>query len=125
MMNRHTLLIFVLGCLFSEISFSCKPEQGEYLELSVDSSEYVTKPDKSKPAKKSPFGFKPRQPNLYCSVRSGSKCDENSVWFSADDFAKYLVSYKPVHCHNIASTYKVISGVESRTTRFVVYYTDK
>ncbi len=124
-MNRYTLLILLSGFLFSDVALSCKNEQGEYSTLSVDSSKYVTKPDKSQPAKKSAFGNKPRHPNLYCLVSSGSKCNEDSVWFSADDFAKYLVSYKPVYCHNITRTYKLISGIESRSTKFVVYYTDK
>ena len=124
-MNRTAVIVLTLFLPFSAPAFACKNEQGKYLELSVDSSLYATKPDKSKPAKPTFLSKKAKHPSLYCSRRSGAKCDENSVWFSSEEFAKYLVNYKPVHCHHVVSTFKLQSGVQTNTTSFKVYYVGK
>lgn len=124
-MIRTALLAITLGLLFSKSALSCDNNEGEYLEFSIDSSEYVTKPDKSKPVNKSAVTNRFKYPNLYCSISSGSKCDKDSVWFSGEDFAKYLVGYKPVHCHQVVSTFKMRYGIQSRSTSFKVYYIDK
>ena len=121
---RHTIIL-TLCLFFSQAAFSCKNEQDEFLELSIDSSQYVTKPDTSRPAKPSFFNKKGKHPSLYCSTRSGSKCGKDSTWFTSEEFAKYLVSYKPVNCHQIVSTMKVQSGVKISATSFKVYYSNK
>jgi|GEM_PF-6332153 len=124
-MMRSTFLILILAFLLPEIALACENEQDKFSELSVDSSEYIAKPDKTKPAVKSVFGNKLKYPSLYCSTSTGSNCDENSVWFDESDFAKYLVGYKPVHCYHLVRSLKVVAGVEHRYTKFVVYYSGK
>jgi len=124
-MNRSYAALSILFFFFSEVAISCDNEQGKYLQLSLDSSQYLTKPDTSKPLKPSLFSKKGKHPSLFCSTSSGSKCGEDSVWFSSEEFAKYLVSYKPVHCYQEVNTLKVQSGVKKRKTSFVVYYSVK
>tara|TARA_R100000656_G_scaffold101429_1_gene73793 strand:+ start:303 stop:626 length:324 start_codon:yes stop_codon:yes gene_type:complete len=107
------------------MSYGCNNERDQYQELSIDSSQYMTKPDTSKPVKPSLFSWKGDPPNLFCSTRSGSKCSENATWFSAEEFAKHLVSYKPIYCFKETHTLNVKSGVETRESNFVVYYSEK
>ena len=122
--SRTSTLLVIFLISFSSFAYACDSEDVKYRELSIDSSRYVTKPDTSQRAKPSLFG-KNKESKLFCSNSTGTKCNHNSSWSSAEQFAKYLVGYRSVHCYLESRTIQFKSGVRTDSARFTVYYLDE
>ncbi len=58
---------------------------------------------------------------LFCSLSGGKKCNSESIWFTQEEFAKLLVSYKKVTCHYTFHNIKLVNRVQETESGFVVY----
>jgi hypothetical protein len=62
-----------------------------------------------------------REQLLFCSLADSKKCTDDSVWFTYNEFAKYLVSYKTITFVYTFHNIKFLNGTQESERGFVVY----